>query len=81
MKETRKLYSEELRMLCIKRNWYTEGTNAEYIPLLNAVDKLENVTTEDIVNIASNVLEYSKTEYPLSSICFEIAKICHSFFE
>jgi len=81
MVETRKLYSEDLRRLCIRHNWYTKGTNDEYIPLLNAVDKLENVTTEEIANIAENILRYSDTDYPLVAICFEIAEICHSYFE
>lgn len=81
MKETRKLYSEDLSRLCIKHNLYTKGTTTEYIRLLDAVYKLENVTTEDIVNISSNILKHSEVEYPLPSICFEIAKICNSFFE
>lgn len=81
MKKTRKLYSEDLRQLCIKHKWYTKGTNAEYCSLLNSVDEIENVTTNEIINIAENILRYSITDYTLSSICFEIAGICHSFFE
>ena len=57
MKEIRKLYSGDLRRLCIKHNWYTKGTNKEYVPLLNAVDKLDNVTTDEIVNI--DLYEYN----------------------
>lgn len=81
MTEIRKLYSGDLRQLCIKHNWYTRGKNEEYAPLLNAVDDLNNVTTDEIVNIAENILRHSITDYPLSSVCFEIAEICHSFFE
>lgn len=81
MKETRKLYSVHLRNLCIEKNWYTKGTNEQYSNLLSFADDKENVTTLDIVRIAEDIKENSITDYPVSSICFEIAEICHSFFE
>ena len=81
MKETRKLYSGDLRNLCIKKNWYTLGTNEEYDRLLTLADRYDNVNTATIVNIAEDIKNHSKTDYDISSICFEIAEICHSFFE
>ncbi|HWR19805.1 MAG TPA: hypothetical protein VN608_09290 [Clostridia bacterium] len=81
MNETRKLYSDDLRQLCIKKNWYTLGTNEEYAQLLGMADKLAHVRSRNIVGMAENILAHSDTEYALSSICYEIAEICHSFFE
>jgi hypothetical protein len=81
MKETRKLYRDDLRQLCIRNNWYTCGNNEEYGKLLDTVDQCENVTTDVIASLAKNILEHSTTEQEIESICFDIAKICNSFFE
>lgn len=80
MKETRKIHSDDLRNLCIKKNWYTKGTGEEYSNLLATADGINNIETQDIVRIAQDILDHSDTAQPLSSICFEIAKVCHSFF-
>jgi len=81
MKETRKLYSEDLRRLCIQKGWYTNGSNEEYQLMLTLADKCVNVKSDDIVGFARDILIHSDTEYPLESICFEVAKICNSFFK
>lgn len=81
IEERRKLYSGDLRILCIRKNWYTEGTNEEYELLLNIPNEHENIDTETIVDIAEDILAHSHTEYDLPAICFEVAEICHSFFE
>lgn len=89
-KETRKIYSDDLRNLCIARNWYTIGTCKDYMKLLNTVDALKNVTTRNIVGIAQDIIEnsdmsgyecqYSDKEI-IESVCFDIAKISNVFFE
>lgn len=81
MKEIRKLDSDDLRQLCINKDWYTRGNNEEYSKLLKAVHFTDNVTTKTIVTIAQDILSHSDTVYSLESICFEIAEICHSFFD
>lgn len=82
MKETRKLDMYDLRTLCIKHNWYTRGDNEEYGNLLTFANDCDNITTEDIVKIATNIHEHSEIgEYEIPDICFAIAEICHSFFE
>lgn len=35
MKEIRKLTPDDLRSLCIKRDWYTRGTNEDYDKLMD----------------------------------------------
>ena len=79
--ERRKLYRDDLRRLCIEKNWYTRGHNEDYEDLLKKADAFENVTTEQIEIIARNILQNSETEYPLEEICFLIARICFVYFE
>lgn len=81
-REVRRIYSEELRELCIKNRWYTKGTAAEYAHLLNELaHEKENITTDDIVEIAQDVVEHSDTDQEFTSICFDIARIAVTFFE
>ena len=81
MKETRKLHGNDLRVLCIEKGWYTKGCNESYGKLLSFANSIVTVTTEDIVQIAQDILNNSETEYPLEAICFEVARICSSIFE
>lgn len=80
MKEFRQLSKSDLRSLCIRQNWYTCGNNEEYSNMLNKANK-GNITTNDIVAIAKDIKEHSNTNHDITSICFEIAKICYSLFE
>lgn len=81
-REVRKIREDDLRNLCIAKRWYTRGDNATYNHLLNdlAGDK-ENITTDDIVEIALDIMEHSNTDQELTSICFDIARIAVTFFE
>lgn len=81
-REVRKIREDDLRNLCIAKRWYTRGDNAAYNHLLNdlAGDK-ENITTDDIVEIALDIMEHSNTDRELTSICFDVARIAVTFFE
>lgn len=81
-KEVRRLYSGALRGLCIAKNWYTKGNCDEYMNLLNMCDK-ENITTDDIVEIATDIMShsYDSEERLLTSYAFEVARICVTFIE
>lgn len=81
-KEIRQINADSLRRLCISKCWYTGGDNAAYNHLLHdlAADK-ENITTEDIVEIAQDIMEHSNTDQELTSICFDVARIADTFFE
>lgn len=81
MTEKRTLTLSALRSLCIEKNWMTRSTNDEYFKMLHYADEKKNVTTATIVMIARTIKQYSDTDYDMSSICFEIADRCHSFFE
>lgn len=81
-REVRKIREDDLINLCTAKRWYTRGDNAAYNHLLNdlAGDK-ENITTDDIVEIALDIMEHSNTDQELTSICFDIARIAVTFFE
>lgn len=81
-KEIRKLSADALRSLCIRNNWYTMGDNKEYEYLLSMCDN-ENITTDNIVEIATDIMEHSidKSIRPFTSYAFEVARICITFIE
>lgn len=81
-KEIRQINADSLRRLCISKRWYTSGDNAAYNHLLyDLADDKENITTEDIVEIAQDIMEHSDTDQELTSICFDVARIATTFFE
>lgn len=81
-KEIRKISADSIRNLCVTKNWYTKGTNEDYRHLLvDLVDNKEDITTEDIVEIAQDIMEHSDTDQELTSICFDVARIAVTFFE
>ena len=59
-REVRKLHSTNLRALCIREDWYTGGTNEEYAKMFEMADK-DNITTDDIIEIATEIVENSVT--------------------
>lgn len=82
-KEVRILHSDNLRRLCIKQNWYTKGDNEEYQKLLDFADSLSNVTTDDIIKIAKDIIEHTAIKkyevIPLEYVCFELIRTCYTY--
>jgi hypothetical protein len=82
IQEVRTLDADDLRQLCIKYKWYTKGNNEEYSNLLYNMASKENLSTNDIVAMAKDIMEHSSNiEHELTSICYEIAKRCIVYFE
>ena len=84
--ETRTLFWSDLRSLCIKHDWYTRGTNEEYAAMLDSLcDDMGcpvPMTTEKLAEIATDIYEHSTiTDYTITSIMFELAKSCNTFFD
>ena len=92
-KEVRQLSSSDLRALCIAEDWYTGGTNEEYANLMQMTEK-ENITTDDIVEIATDIYEHSleamrklkreasfDTSECLTHIMFLVNEKCRVYFE
>lgn len=81
-KEVRRISADSLRNLCTAKNWYTRGNTEEYSHLLyNMAERKDNITTDDIVEIAQDIMEHSDTDQKFTSICFDIARIAVTFFE
>jgi hypothetical protein len=80
--EKRVISANSLRSLCIENDWYTGGDCEEYENLLyNLAENKGNLTTDDVIAIASDILEHSETEMDLSVICYNVANACSTFFE
>lgn len=79
--ETRKLEVGKVRVMCIRNNYYTFGTNEDYDKMFC---KCEN---NNILEIASDILEHSDKERlmhqsgcsereVLENICFQLINDC-----
>lgn len=84
--ETRVMDSSKLRSLCIKRNWYTRGTNEEYGRLFDLLyDEYGcpvNLTTEKLAEIAEDIMEHSDIrDYTITAVMFELADSCYTYFD
>lgn len=90
-KEIRKLHASDLRALCIREDWYTGGTNEEYYNLMQMTER-ENITTDDIVEIATDIIEHSeiaKQKFERASggenfylhVMYLVAEACFTCFE
>lgn len=62
MKEIRRIDNMKVRNICIKDNYYTRGTNKDYSHLLFDLCKNENVTLDDLKEIATDILFHSDWE-------------------
>ena len=90
-REVRTLTSTDLRKLCIRHDWYTDGTIEEYANLMRMTEK-ETITTDDIVEIATDIIEHSQTakanfekasggEDFYTYVMFMIGEECYTYFE
>lgn len=80
--ETRRISMSDLRNLCIKENWYTEGTNKEYGKLLATAEHAENLTTELVIELAEDIMQHSEVDKDidnLQNICYLILRAAHTF--
>ena len=59
VKESRVLYSDSVRRLCIDNDWYTHGTSSDYKKLLDYVASKRTFTINDIKKVAINIYNHS----------------------
>lgn len=85
--EIRRISACNLRALCISMNWYTRGNNAEYGHLLlDLAESKENLTTDDIIEIAEDIAAHSNLDDVcpeddiIASIAYELASISTTCF-
>lgn len=82
--EKRKIFPGTLRTLCIQKKWYTKGTNEEYYEFLYIKTKKDNLTSDDIVDLAEDIYRHSENmkaeDIAVPEICEEITDLCFSIF-
>lgn len=81
--EVRHMHWDSLRALCIKENWCTNASSDQYKELLDMTET-ENITTDDIVEMATLIMEYSGMSIhgdDFSNVCFNLFQICNTFIE
>lgn len=87
--ERRILTAYNLRNLCIKKNWYTCGTNEQYSNLFNMLTDnylAAEMTTERLAQIAADILAHSDADdcrdgyLEITDIMYDLAKACDTVF-
>lgn len=87
--ERRTLSADELRNLCIRKNWYTNGTNKEYCNLFGLLTKdfhSAEMTTEKLAEIATDIFNHSDENdctdgyLEIPDIMYDLARACHTVF-
>ena len=59
IKETRFLFADDVRTMCIRNNWYTRGTNTEYAHMLDTIRNRKKITTHFLYEVACDVFCHS----------------------
>ena len=82
--EIRKANAYDIRKLCIQRNWFTNGTNEEYGDLLNYGFNEILITSDELVEMATLILEHSEpqylSDYEFTDIMCALSNCCYSYF-
>lgn len=88
MKLRKQINKDELRSLCIRKDWYTCGDCEEYSYLFSKCNG--NMTDEDVVKVAEDIYDHSDierfvAEYGVAEVdvfnnmVFEVFEITHTF--
>lgn len=80
IKEMRYISPEEVRSLCIERNWYTCGDNEQYSYMLSVLCDKENITTQDMIIIATDIRTHSETDASIAEVATALANISTTIF-
>lgn len=89
IKETRHLFWTDLRYYCIRKGYYTLGTEEEFEALYNMLPRTQyqdglrdsqHVTTEDLQRIAEDIMAHSDPEkfniMDLPTLMYDINEEC-----
>lgn len=87
----RKIFRDELRALCIRKDWYTRGNIKQYDNLFEMITD-KNITDNLLLKVANDIFEHSDierfmNEYSCSdtdvyaNIVYELGEITHVFYE
>ena len=79
--EKRTISYYNLCTLCITNHWFTRANCQQYDEFLTKAAKLENITTDDLVELATDVMEWSDVNgAECEDIMWEINKACNFHF-
>lgn len=82
--EMRLLNAENVRELCINKNWYTKGSQEEYVALLKKIEDIrdsdESITVNQLGEIAEDILKHSDTTYTVEAIMWELNRVANTSF-
>ena len=82
--EHRNLSADDVRSLCISKEWYTRGDCQAYSNLLNSIYDMEdagtNFTADKLAEIAKDIKDHSETDYTIEAIMWELNRISNVSF-
>ena len=88
VKLRKQIFRDELRNLCVRKDWFTCGSIADYDAMFN---KLNNdMSDEEIVDVCKDIFDYSDVEKTareygvayeevFDNIVYEVFEIVHTF--
>lgn len=88
VKLKKRIFRDELRRLCINKDWYTCGTVEQYDRLFNKLH--DDMTDEEILYVARDIYKHSAIERfareygvpeeeVFDNIVYEVFEIVHTF--
>lgn len=89
---TRKLFWDDVRQVCIQNQYYTRGTNEEYMDLFNIIRSFSTVDDTQLFIVAQDIYNHSDVERIMNeggvdecgvmeSILFNLTEVTHTFYE
>lgn len=84
--ETRRIDTSKLRATCIKENWFDTGTNEEYAALFEMARNMDNMTSDELVELATVICEHTSRASALDdeffcNVLYILANdTCYSYF-
>ena len=58
VKEIKRIDTDKLRHICINNNWYTRGTNADYMNMFKMCEK-DNISANQLYKITKDIYEHT----------------------
>lgn len=89
---TRKLFWDDVRQVCIQNNYYTRGTNEEYMDLFNIIRSFSTIDDTQLFIVAQDIYNHSDVDRIMNeggvdecgvmeSILFNLTEVTHTFYE
>ena len=70
VKEIKRIDTDKLRHICINNNWYTCGSNADYMNMFKMCEK-DNISTNQLYKITKDIYEHTDVESAINGCSTE----------